>query len=410
MVDGTTDMTYSHLAHANDLEPAQGHHHLLSECPYHREEAFDPPFYVVSRHQDVLSMLLEPQRWRNGDGPGVFVQRGGVLGAADDPDHRRQRRVLQDGFRPAAVASLTERVDSIGDRLWSAHFADDGEGDFVRLFAFPFPAEVIAELLGVAAEDRGRFGEWSDDIVNGLGGGDLALVEKANAGINSIVDGLVAERRAVIEAGRQPPDDMTTVLTRAHLAGDLTYGEVRQLSQQLLVAGHETTASLIGLMLYRLVLQPDLFEALRADPGLVEPAVEEFLRFDSPVQGLFRTNSESCSLGASPDAETVLAPGTKVQLLFAAANRDPRVWPEPDRIRLDRFAEGAPQHLAFGWGVHHCIGNALARHEARYSLRRMVGSFETVELTGEPRVNEPFILRGLTTLPVRWTLRREART
>ena len=400
-------MTYSHLARANDLEPAAGHHHLLSECPYHREESFEPPFYVVSRHRDVLSMLLEPQRWRNGDGPGVFVQRGGVLGAADDPDHRRQRRVLQDGFRPAAIASLTERVDGIGDRLWSEHFADDGEGDFVRLFAFPFPAEVIAELLGVAAEDRERFGEWSDDIVNGLGGGDLALVERANEGIHSIVDGLVAERRAAIDEGRQPPDDMTTVLTRAHLAGDLTYGEVRRLSQQLLVAGHETTASLIGLMLYRLALEPELAAVLRADPSLIEPAVEEFLRFDSPVQGLFRTNSEPCPLGGG---ESVLAPGTKVQLLFAAANREPRIWPEPDRIRLDRFVEGAPQHLAFGWGVHHCIGNALARHEARYSLRRMVDTFESVELTGEPRVNEPFILRGLTTLPVRWTLRREARS
>ncbi|MEY3092225.1 MAG: hypothetical protein RIS33_987 [Actinomycetota bacterium] len=396
-------MTYSHLARANDLEPADGHHHLLDECPYHREESFDPPFYVVSRHADVLAMLLEPEQWRNGDGPGVFTQRGGVLGSADDPDHRRQRKVLQDGFRPAAIAALTPRVDRIGHELWAQSFSHDGEGDFVRLFAFPFPAIVIAEMLGVHPDDREHFGEWSDDIVNGLGGGDLSLVQRAMEGIHGIVGGLVAERRRAIENGVEPPDDLTTVLTRAHLAGELSYGEVQQLCQQILVAGHETTASLIGLMLYRLATQPELASRLRAEPDLVPQAVEEFLRFDSPVQGLFRTNAEGCPLG-----DHDLPSGTKVQLLFAAANRDPRVWDDPDTIRLDRFAEGRRSHLAFGWGVHHCIGNALARHEAQFALRRMLDTFATIEIVGPVRVNEPFILRGLTTLPVRWTVHSSA--
>lgn len=396
---------YSHLARANDLEPAAGHHHLLEHCPFHREEGFDPPFHVVARHADVLDALLEPAQWRNGDGPGVFRQTGGVLGAADDPDHRRQRKVLQDGFRPAAVDSLAPRVDAIGRRLWRRAFARDGEGDFVRLFAFPFPAEVIAEMLGVHAEDRDRFGEWSDDIVNGLGGGDLALVERANLGIYEIVDRLVDERRGALTEGHEPPDDLLSVLTRAHLAGELSYGEVRQLSQQVLVAGHETTASLISLMLYRLVTRPELFATLRARPDLVPSAVEEFLRFDSPVQGLFRTNREACRLG-----DHDLAPGTKVQLLFAAANRDPRVWERPDDIDPERFGPGARPHLAFGWGVHHCIGNALARREGRLALTLMLETFAEVELIGEVRVNEPFILRGLTTLPIRWKVRDGATT
>lgn len=390
-------MAYSHLERANDLEPSIGHRHLLEHCPVHREEGFDPPFHVVSRHADVLAMLLDPSQWRNGDGPGVFVQTGGVLGAADDPDHRRQRRVLQDGFRPATIASLGVRIESIGRRLWDRAFSEHGEGDFVRLFAFPFPAEVIAELLGVRPEDRDRFGEWSDDIVDGLGGGDLSLVERANVGIYGIVDRLVEERRAAIDEGREPPDDLVTVMTRAVLAGELTHGEVRRLSQQILVAGHETTASLISLMLYRLVTDRDLFATLRRRPELVDPAVEEFLRFDSPVQGLFRSNREACRLG-----EFDLAPGTKVQLLFAAANRDPRVWTEPDVIDPERFASGSRPHLAFGWGVHHCIGNALARHEARFALRSMLETFDDIELIGDVAVNFPFILRGLTTLPVRW--------
>jgi len=393
-------MSYSHLEHANDLEPSVGHHHLIEKCPIHREESFDPPFFVVSRHEDVLSMVTDPELWQNGSGPGVFHQTGGVLGSADDPDHRRQRKVLQDGFRPAAIHSLAPRVEQIGRKLWDDAFSVDGAGDFVRLFAFPFPAIVIAEMLGIRSEDRDQFGHWSDDIVNGLGGGDLRLVEKANEGIYALVDDLVVDRRTIIEAGGEPPDDLVTVLTRAHLAGDLAYGEVRRLCQQVLVAGHETTASLLSLMLYRLITQPRLVDELRADPERIPWAVEEFLRYDSPVQGLFRTNSRECEVRGER-----IAPGTKMQLLFAAANRDPRVWNEPDTIDFDRFGPGSRPHLAFGWGVHHCIGNVLARREGQLALRWMIDTFETVELTGEVKVNQPFILRGLTTLPIRWTVR-----
>ena len=398
-------MTYSHLEHANDLEPAAGHHHLIEHCPLHKEDTFDPPFYVVSRHEDVLSMLTDPAQWTNGDGPGVFFQEGGVLGSADDPDHRRQRKVLQDGFRPAAIASLAPRVDIIGRELWDRAFASDGEGDFVTLFAFPFPAIVIAEMLGIRPEDREQFGHWSDDIVNGLGGGDLSLVAIANEGIYGFVDALVAERQEILERGETPPDDLLTVLTLAYRNGDLQYGEVRRLSQQVLVAGHETTASLLSLMLYRLIQQPELVELLRADPSLIPWAVEEFLRYDSPVQGLFRTNRDECVVhGEKIEADT------KVQLLFAAANRDPEVWQDPDDIQLDRFGPGTKPHLAFGWGVHHCIGNVLARREGQLALRWMVETFEKVELIGPVQVNQPFILRGLTTLPIRWTLRTDKDT
>ena len=398
-------MTYSHLEHANDLEPAAGHHHLIEHCPLHKEDTFDPPFYVVSRHEDVLSMLTDPAQWTNGDGPGVFFQEGGVLGSADDPDHRRQRKVLQDGFRPAAIASLAPRVDIIGRDLWDKAFASDGEGDFVTLFAFPFPAIVIAEMLGIRPEDREQFGHWSDDIVNGLGGGDLSLVAIANEGIYGFVDALVAERQEILERGETPPDDLLTVLTLAYRNGDLQYGEVRRLSQQVLVAGHETTASLLSLMLYRLIQQPELVDLLRSDASLIPWAVEEFLRYDSPVQGLFRTNRDECVVhGEKIEADT------KVQLLFAAANRDPEVWQDPDDIQLDRFGPGTKPHLAFGWGVHHCIGNVLARREGQLALRWMVETFEKVELIGPVQVNQPFILRGLTTLPIRWTLRTDKDT
>ncbi len=390
---------YSHLEHANDLEPSVGHHHLMRQCPLHLEQSNDPPFYVVSRRTDVLATLTDPDLWNNGNGPGVFYQTGGVLGSADADDHRRQRKVLQDGFRPHAIEALAPRVESIGNEFWNDVFGADGEGDFVPLFAFTFPATVIAELLGVGHDDRDRFGAWSNDIVNGLGGGDLALVDAATAGIYALVDDLVAERERLIADGADLPEDVISVLTRAHVDGTLLRREVRQLCQQLLVAGHETTASLISLMLYRMIEQPHLADQLRADPSLIPAAVEEFLRFDSPVQGLFRTNAQECEVRGQ-----VIPAGTKMQVLYAAANRDPDAWQEPDEIQFER--SGGPPHLAFGWGVHHCIGAPLARLQARVALRLMVERFDSVSLIGPVAVNEPFILRGLTTLPIRWTVRR----
>lgn len=392
------------LERANDLEPAPTHRRLREHCPVHAEPFDAHGFHVVSRHADVLSVLLAPEVWGNRDGPGVQFQPGGVLGSADDPDHRRQRKVLQHGFRPAVIDALAPAVDRIADELWNAAFAADGEGDFVGLFAFPFPAIVIAELLGVPLDERDRFGEWSDDIVAGLGGGDLARVDRARTGIHRLVHRLVDERQAVVGDGdAEPPDDVLTVLARAELDGTLDRGEVIQLGLQLLVAGHETTASLISLMLYRLIEQPHLRDELRARPELIESAVEEFLRFDSPVQGLFRTNQEPATVRG-----VAFPPGSKLQVLFASANRDDERWDDPDVIRVDRFEDGTARnpHLAFGWGVHHCIGAPLARREGRTALRLILERFDEIELVGDVAVNEPFILRGLTTLPIRWTLRR----
>ena len=401
MITPVEPADYSHLAHANDLEPSVGHAILRERCPIHVEDAHDPLFLVVGRHAEVFDVIMRPDEWRNGFGVGVNPSPGGVLGTTDDPDHRRQRRILQDTFRPAALARLDDEVSEIGETLWSDAFGESGEGDFVTLFSFPFPAIVIAALLGVPRDRRDDFGRWSDDIVNSLGGADHSLAEAANRQIFALVDELVDERIAQHATGAELPDDVLSVMALAELDGGLSRREVRQLSQQLLVAGHETTASLISLMLYRLIERPELIEQLRADPDLIPSAVEEFLRYDSPVQGLFRVNPEPAVVAGEE-----LAAGTRLQALFASANRDPEAWDDPDTIRLDRFGPGSKPHLAFGWGVHHCIGNVLARREGQLALGWMVERFETVELVGPVAVNQPFVLRGLTTLPIRWTVRQ----
>jgi cytochrome P450 len=396
----SSDPVNSHLAHANDVEPSTGHARLRDGCPLHTEASHDPPFHVVARHADVFDLVKRPEEWRNGAGVGINAQPRGVLGSSDDPDHRRQRRVLQDSFRPAAIARLDADVEIAGDNLWTRSFGRDGEGDFVRLFAFPFPAVVIAVLLGVPQDRRDDFGRWSNDIVNTLGGADPSLAEAANRHIFALVDELVADRIELHERGASMPDDVLSVMTRAELDGTLSHHEVRRLSQQLLVAGHETTASLISLMLYRIIEDPSLRRRLRDEPDLIPSAVEEFLRYDSPVQGLFRSNPEPSSV-----AGEMLPADSRVQALFASANRDPAVFDRADDIVLERFVSKATPHLAFGWGVHHCIGAPLARREGELALRWMVDRFETVERIGDVAVNEPFILRGLTTLPIRWTVR-----
>ena len=390
---------YSHLAHANDVEPSVGHHHLRTSCPLHLEGTHDPAFYVLSRHADVLDVLTRPREWCNGYGVGINAQPGGVLGTTDDPDHRRQRRVLQDAFRPAAVARYDCQIEQICKDLWRNAFAQDGSGDFVTLFAFPFPAVVIAAVLGVPADRRDDFARWSDDIVNSLGGAEYSLADAANRQIFFLVDQLVADRVALHERDEDLPEDLLSVMTRAELDGTLTHTEVRKLSQQLLVAGHETTASLISLMLYRLIEQPELIAQLRRDPTLIPSAVEEFLRFDSPVQGLFRVNPQPSTVRGVD-----LPASSRMQVLFASANRDGDIFGQPDEIKLDRHGAGSPPHLAFGWGVHHCIGAALARSVGRLALQSMIDGFETVERVGDIAINEPFILRGLTTLPIRWTV------
>lgn len=388
--------TYSHLEHANDFEPSAGHHQLLAHHPLYRQDDHDPPFYVLSRFDDVVAAVKQPALWRNGDGPGIFYQQGGVLGSADDPDHARHRRALRAAFVPTAIATLEPAIGALADEVLDT-IVPRGEGDFVELFAFPFPALVIGELLGVRPEDRSHFRDWSVAIVNALGGGDMDAYRIATKAIWDYVDGLVAEREAVQHAGGTLPDDVLTRMMSAQGDGVLTGDEIRRLSHQLLVAGHETTTSLIGLLLYRLIERPELMARLRDDPELIEAAIEEALRFDSPVQGLFRTNASECPVRG----ETIPA-GTKMQLLYAAANRDPERWEAPDEFRIDRPERDLASHLGFGWGIHYCIGAPLARLETRVTFERVLQRMGDIELTGDPQVNETFVLRGFTRLPLRW--------
>ena len=188
------------------------------------------------------------------------------------------------------------------------------------------------------------------------------------------------------------------MLAAARRQGVISPAETRHLGYQLLVAGHETTTSLLGMMLYRLLERPHIMAALRADPGLIPDAVEEALRFDSPVHGLFRTNATECTMHGQS-----IPIGSKLQLSFAAANRDPQQFEAPDEFRLERERREISHHVAFGWGIHFCIGAPLARLETRVAFEQILRRLDEIELAGEPRRNDSFVLHGLTSLPIRFT-------
>jgi cytochrome P450 len=343
-------ISYSHVEHARDFEPTESYAILREQCPLHHEQHHDPPFYVLSRLDDVRDALKHPAQWTNRDGSGVFYQHDGVLGTADDPDHARQRKTLRDAFLPVAIARLEPRIAAIAGALFD-EFVPLGEGDFVELFASPFPALVIGELLGVRAEDRDDFRRWSGATVEALTGGDLDRYHWAKNALGDHVDAMLEEREALLDGvdldpGLDPvgsvlPDDVCSTMLIARRAGLLSPAEARHMGYQLLVAGHETTTSLLGLMLYRLIEHPDVMARLRAEPVLLGPAIEEALRYDSPVHGLFRTNAEPCVLHGE-----VVASRSKVQLLYASANRDPAHFQDPDEFRLDRDPHELGHHLA----------------------------------------------------------------
>ena len=200
--------------------------------------------------------------------------------------------------------------------------------------------------------------------------------------------------------GAAPPDDVLAVLAAARRDGTITTDEARHLGYQLLVAGHETTTSLLGTMLYRLLERPALWPPCRENIGLLPAAIEEALRFDSPVHGLFRTNADECVVHGES-----IPRGTKLQLAFAAANRDPAQFTQPDEFKLDRDRRELGRHVAFGWGIHFCIGAPLARLEARVAFEQLLARIDGIVLDGEPERNDSFVLHGLTRLPIRFTKR-----
>lgn len=308
----------------------------------------------------------------------------------DPPDHTRIRGLVNKAFTPRAVDRLRSHIVEICDGILD-DAAAAGTLDVVGDLGYRLPVTVICELLGVPAGDQAQFGPWSSALSRLLDG-DLADDALA-AGLDAFLHILGYLNEIIDERRARPADDLTSALIAAEEAGDrLSETELRSILILLFVAGHETTTNLIGNGTWALLQHPDQLARLRADPTLITSTVEELLRYDGPVHLTGRVATTPAEVGGVP-----IPAGTQVVTLLAAANRDPRQFPDPDRLDVARDPN---HHLAFSHGIHYCLGAALARAEGQIAIGSLVSRFSHIEPLETPTYRDHFVLRGLNSLRV----------
>lgn len=380
---------------------------LRAEAPVCRVRLPDrQEAWLVARYDDVQALLkddrfakdrrnartqeqLAKQPWV----PAFFRPLERNMLDSDDPDHRRLRGLVHKAFTPKLIGQMRERIQAIADGLLDTLLAA-GRADLIAGYALPIPTTIIAQMIGVPAGDRLRFHRWSEQIM---------LASASSLGAVRALPGMVAFLRyirALIRTRRaDPQEDLLTALIQAEEAGDqLSEDELVAMVFLLLVAGHETTVNLIGNGALTLLRHPDQLERLRAEPGLIRPAIEELLRFESPVE-------LATERYAREDVEIAGARIPRGALVFgaiASANRDETQFAEPDRLDIGREPN---RHLSFGQGAHYCLGAPLARMEGQIAIDTLLRRAPELRLAVEPerlRWRRQMVLRGLTALPVRF--------
>jgi cytochrome P450 len=378
-------------------------HPVLAELresgPVHRlDGSTGVPVWMVTRYDDVLAALSDPRLSNDPHHASALTEvlRGDFLSRSmigtDPPQHTRLRRLVSKAFTARRVEGLRPRVQEITDALLD-RITPRGSADLVADFGLPLPITVIGELLGVPEIDRDRFREWTDEMLDRPfdPGSDLALVTAARERMHGYLADLVAAKRA------RPADDLLTDLVEATDEGErLDTQELLAMTFLLLIAGYVTTVSLIGNGTLALLRHPEQLDRLRADLSLVPQAVEELLRFDGPVNpGLTRFALEDLEIGG-----VRIPHGDMVMLAIAAADRDPRRYPDPDRLDVGAVDPG---HLAFGHGMHYCLGAPLARLEGQIAFTAMLTRLPGLALAAredELRWTGGGVLRSLRELPV----------
>ena len=371
---------------------------LRVESPVHQSPL---GMWVLSRYDDVAMFLRDPRFGRRGFQE-VIAARFGHPGFShtmllqDPPDHTRLRTLVSKAFTPRVVEGLRGQIQGMVDRLLDDMVARGGEADLIADLAYPLPVSVISAMLGVPVADRGRFREWSFDLARSIDAvvvSDPEIITRGNAAglaFSEYFAELIAERR------RTPRADLLSALIAVEEAGDqLSTEELLATVMLLFLAGHETTTNLIGNGVLALLRHPGELRRLREDPALIGSAVEELLRYDSPVQRVSRIVYEDVTIG-----DGTIPQGSLVLGLLGAANRDPAQFPEPDRLDLGRPDN---RHLAFGWGIHFCLGAPLARLEGQIAIGTLLRRLPALALATE-RVEwrQTFTLRALHALPVRF--------
>jgi cytochrome P450 len=386
----------------------------FAENPYTQYEALrvaDPVHHsplgvwLLLRYDDVLSFLRDPSLSvddRNARPTPLTELTREVLGdndpgnetmlMRDPPDHTRLRRLVSKAFTPRTIEQLTERIQTLIEEHLDA-CAGAREVDLIRALAFPLPFRVISEMLGMPDTDTDQLREWSGLLVRSLepvaDPDTLRAIAAAGESMNELMADVIAWKRA------NPAHDLLSALIAAEEHGDvLSDTELADQVALLYIAGHETTVNLIGNGIFALLQHDDQRRRLQDDPTLTGNAIEEFLRYDPPVQMTRRITVRDTVV-----ADQQVEAGSFVVLVLASANRDPQHF-GPTAAQLDISRPEASQHLAFGGGVHYCLGAALARLEARLAIATLLHRYPNLALAGTPQWNGRINLRGLDHLPV----------
>jgi len=392
----TRPLAYDPYAYEVHEDPYPLYRRLRDEAPLHKSETLE--FWTLSRHSDVLNALRDFETFSNRNG--VSVDRDAFhpdadatmsFLAMDPPRHTRMRGLVSRGFTPRRVMDLEPRI-----RDRAARYLDEcmerGNCDFVADFAGKLPMDVITELLGLPEADRAMLRGWADTVVHR----DEGVVGLPVAAAGAALRLLQYFQAHVAERGRRPRNDLTEALLRAEIEGDrLSEREILGFLFLMVIAGNETTTKLLAHALYWLWRNPDQRDRLRADPTLVPFWVEETARYDNSTQALARIVARDTELYG-----TRLSQGEKVVLLIGSANRDERVFENPDRFDLLRNTRAS---LSFGHGTHFCLGAALARLEARVALEEVWRRFPRYDVDPEGIVRVHSVnVRGFARLPIKF--------
>src|SRR6266568_66065 len=392
------DMAVEHLGAEYFQDPDSVHARLREQRPVTPVIMPDEtPAWLVTGYAEARAALADPRLRKNM--PGRRQEPDSIYAAlevhmlnSDPPDHERLRRLVNKAFTARRVERLRPRITAITTRLLDdmSTLGGQAEVDLLTSFAFPLPITVICELLGVPVADRDDFRTWSATAVSDTAPPELSRAHAA-ALIRYFMDLLAVKRR-------EPADDLLSALTAARDDGDgLSENELVSMAFLLLVAGHQTTVNLIGSGVLALLLNPAELARLRADPALLGGAVEELLRHVNPVNNAtFRRAAEAVEIGG-----VRIGRGDVVLIALSAANRDPSRFGDPDRLDLGRDSSG---HLAFGHGIHHCLGAPLARLEAQIALAGLLERFGSMRLAvpaNSLRWRPSTLIHGLESLPVR---------
>ena len=376
-------VSYNPISAKTRAYPFDKYEELRRKDPVHRLRTINA--WVLTQYEDANAVLRDHARFSRDYG-GKSAYRSML--DTDPPDHTRLRTLVSKAFTPRSVSDLAPRIQQIVDDLIDATERRD-RFDLIDAFAYPLPVIVIAEMLGVPPEDIEVFKSWSNAVALSVeptvNDEQTRRIQESGEKLYDYFEGIIEQRR------RNPQDDMITALIAAEDEGDrLTHEELLATLLLLLVAGNETTRNLIGNGTLALVRNPDQLERLRNEPDLIDSAINEMLRYDSPVQLDGRMATEEVEIGGK-----LIKPGQRAICLLGAANRDPSVFTNPDVFDIGRQEAS---HIAFGRGIHYCLGAPLAILEGRIAFSSLLNRFSSVTLLSEPEYREQVVLRGVKEL------------